>query len=101
MRAVDAMAQESVSLATLINRAGHAVATEAIAMLGGVSGKRIAVVAGKGNNGNDGRVAARVLARRGARVAVLEPGIASVGRVDLVVDSAYGTGYRGEYEAPA
>ena len=59
------------------------------------------VVAGKGNNGNDGREAARRLRRRGARVEVVEAG--SVERLpgcDLVVDGAYGTGFRGTYAWP-
>ena len=39
----------------LIGRAGAAVARAAVAMLGGTYGRRVVVVAGKGNNGNDGR----------------------------------------------
>ena len=34
-------------------------------MLGGTYGRRVVVIAGKGNNGNDGRAAARLLAERG------------------------------------
>jgi NAD(P)H-hydrate epimerase len=73
-------------------------------MLGGAYGRRVAVVAGKGNNGNDGRDAARRLRARGARVDVLDA--ATVGPherlagYDLVIDAAYGTGFRGEYDAP-
>ena len=37
-------------------------------LLGGAYGRRVVVIAGKGNNGADGRVAAGLLARRGARV---------------------------------
>ena len=37
-------------------------------MLGGTYGRRVVVLAGKGNNGNDGRDAARRLRRRGVRV---------------------------------
>ena len=64
------------------------------------------VVAGKGNNGADGRVAAARLARRGARVTVLDaahaPGhIGPAGAVDLVIDAAYGTGFKGTYQAPS
>jgi NAD(P)H-hydrate epimerase len=64
------------------------------------------VVAGKGNNGADGRVAAARLARRGARVTVIDAAgaperIGPVGSVDLVIDAAYGTGFRGDYRAPA
>jgi len=102
MRAVDAAAQRSVPISTLIARAGTAVATEAMSMLGGAYGRRVVVVAGPGNNGNDGRVAARLLARRGARVAIVEAGerLAAIVGADLVIDAAYGTGFRGDYEAP-
>ncbi|MGH9304671.1 MAG: NAD(P)H-hydrate epimerase, partial [Acidimicrobiales bacterium] len=68
MRAVDEAAQAEVSLAELVERAGTAVARESLAILKGAYGRRVIVVAGPGNNGNDGRVAARLLARRGAKV---------------------------------
>ncbi len=102
MRAADEEARRSVSEAELIRRAGFAVAMTAIDMLGGAYGRRVAVLAGKGNNGNDGRVAAGVLARRGARVRVLDaaPQSAPIGGVDLLIDAAYGTGFRGTYDAP-
>jgi len=102
MRSVDEEAQRDTGLSALIARAGTAVATEAVSMLGGAYGKRVAVVAGRGNNGNDGRVAARLLARRGAQVVVTAPGepLGIRARVDLVIDAAYGTGFRGDYAAP-
>jgi len=53
----------------LMESAGRAVA-EAVAERH-PSGSRIVVVAGPGNNGGDGFVAARLLAERGARVAVM------------------------------
>jgi ADP-dependent NAD(P)H-hydrate dehydratase / NAD(P)H-hydrate epimerase len=53
----------------LMESAGRAVA-EAVAERH-PSGSRIAVVAGPGNNGGDGFVAARLLAERGARVEVM------------------------------
>jgi hydroxyethylthiazole kinase-like uncharacterized protein yjeF len=53
----------------LMESAGHAV-TEAAARHKS-SGCRVAVVAGPGNNGGDGLVAARLLAERGYRVQVL------------------------------
>ena len=49
----------------LIERAGAAVARTALGMLGGSYGRRVVVVAGKGNNGNDGRAAAVRLSRAG------------------------------------
>ena len=104
MRAADAAAADSVSHETLVTRAGTAVAHAALRMLGSGYGRRVVVVAGKGSNGADGRVAASVLSRRGVRVRVLEaadvPGGAPLPPCDLVVDGAYGTGFRGSYDAP-
>ena len=102
MRAADRAALAQVDEAVLVGRAGTAVAGAARALLGSAYGRRVVVVAGKGNNGADGRVAARLLARRGARVAVLEAADAPpvLPRCDLVIDAAYGTGFRGTYDAP-
>jgi ADP-dependent NAD(P)H-hydrate dehydratase / NAD(P)H-hydrate epimerase len=55
----------------LMERAGRGVARAAVDLTGGVYGRRAVVVCGKGNNGGDGLVAARHLARWGMRVAVL------------------------------
>ncbi|HTZ08664.1 MAG TPA: NAD(P)H-hydrate epimerase, partial [Acidimicrobiales bacterium] len=90
MQAVDAEALRTVSEATLVERAGTAVATWAVRLLGGAYGRRVVVVAGKGNNGADGRVAAERLRRRGARVTVIEAAdapalIGTPGTVDLVI----------------
>ncbi|MGA2931131.1 MAG: NAD(P)H-hydrate dehydratase [Acidimicrobiales bacterium] len=105
MRAADAAALDTVSHETLVTRAGTAVAHAALRMLGGAYGRRVVVVVGKGSNGADGRVAASVLSRRGARVRVIEaadaPGGEELPPCDLVVDGAYGTGFRGSYDAPA
>jgi ADP-dependent NAD(P)H-hydrate dehydratase / NAD(P)H-hydrate epimerase len=105
MRAADAAALSTVSHETLVGRAGTAVGHAAVRLLGGVYGRRVVVVAGKGSNGADGRVAAAFLARRGARVSVLEAaelgGGDALPRCDLVIDGAYGTGFRGSYDAPA
>ena len=101
MAAIDAAAAEPVEV--LIDRAGAAVARAAIRLLGGTYGRRVVVLAGKGNNGNDGRVAASRLRARGVEVTVL----AADGRLperldaDLVIDAAYGTGFRGTWTAPA
>ena len=101
MAAVDAAAPEAVEV--LIERAGAAVAATALAMLGGGYGRRVVVLAGKGNNGADGRSAAVRLRRRGVRVQVVDAAAAPerLPPADLVVDAAYGTGFRGSYEAPA
>jgi hydroxyethylthiazole kinase-like uncharacterized protein yjeF len=100
MAVIDAAATESVEV--LIGRAGGAVARAARTMLGGTYGRRIVVVAGKGNNGADGRDAARRLVRWGARVEVIDAAAAppAIPMCDLVLDAAYGTGFRGVYEAP-
>jgi NAD(P)H-hydrate epimerase len=101
VRAVDASADDPVEV--LIERAGAAVAGEAIDLLGGVYGRRIVVVAGKGNNGNDGRSAARILRRRGARVDIVDASEcpAVLPASDLVIDAAYGIGFRGTWDAPS
>lgn len=100
MRYVDA--HSAVSVDVLIERAGYAVAQTARLMMGGTYGRRVVVLAGKGNNGADGRVAARFLEERGARVVVFDAERAPMrlGDCDLVIDAAYGTGFRGEYRAP-
>ena len=56
MAAIDRAAPEPVEV--LIDRAGAAVARAALDLLGGAYGRRVVVVAGKGNNGADGRAAA-------------------------------------------
>jgi ADP-dependent NAD(P)H-hydrate dehydratase / NAD(P)H-hydrate epimerase len=103
MRLIDAAAP--VSREVLISRAGHAVAREAVAMLGGTYGRRVVVVAGPGSNGADAVAAARLLEGRGVRVSVVsvnretDPPI-RLPRSDLVIDGAYGTSFHGIYLAP-
>jgi len=55
----------------LMERAGRAVARAVADLCGGTYGRRVVVVCGKGNNGGDGFVAARHLARWGVVVSVL------------------------------
>ncbi len=100
MKRVDEAAPDPVDV--LIGRAGAAVARVALDMLGGAYGRRVAVIAGKGNNGADGRAAAARLKRRGVRTRVLDAAgaLPVVPPCDLVVDAAYGTGFRGHYDAP-
>lgn len=100
MRHVDA--NSTVPFDILVERAGYAVAHAARVMMGGTYGRRVVVLAGKGNNGADGRVAARRLEERGARVVVFDAERAPMllSDCDLVIDAAYGTGFRGEYNAP-
>ena len=101
MGAIDAAAPEPVE--ELIDRAGRATAREAMSMLGGAYGRTVVVIAGAGNNGADGRTAGEYLARRGVKVRVVDavtcPPI--LPPCDLVIDAAFGTGFRGEWIAPA
>ena len=93
----------------LMERAGHAVAWAVRTRLRGLYGRRAVVVCGKGNNGGDGVIAARVLRQWGARVdefhladGVPRAGFArALARADVVVDAMYGTGFRGELEGDA
>ena len=73
MEAVDARALTTTPLEALVERAGTAVAGAALDLMGGAYGRRAVLICGKGNNGADGRVAARLLARRGVRVQVVAP----------------------------
>ena len=100
-----------------MDRAGFAVALAAVRRGAGY-GSRVAVLAGPGNNGGDGYVAARYLKRRGVAVevhALAEPRapeairalalardqgvlVRSLGGVtesDLVIDALFGGGVRG------
>lgn len=108
--------EASDPIEVLMDRAGRAVAATAVRMGTGY-GSRVAVLAGPGNNGGDGLVAARYLRRRGVGVRVhtldeprTEPAreaqrrarvegvrfqsLAAVGEVDLVIDSLFGGGFR-------
>ena len=100
MAAIDAAAP--VPTEVLIERAGAAVAWAALRMLGGAYGRTVNVLCGKGNNGADGRVAARRLAAKGMRVRVFD--VPSYPRVlppaDLVIDAAFGTGFHGRWSPP-
>jgi ADP-dependent NAD(P)H-hydrate dehydratase / NAD(P)H-hydrate epimerase len=99
-RAIDASADDPVDV--LVERAGAAVARAALEMLGGAYGRTVAVLAGPGNNGADGRVAAERLRARGAAVHVYDARDmpADLPACDLVIDAAFGTGFRGSWSAP-
>jgi hydroxyethylthiazole kinase-like uncharacterized protein yjeF len=100
MAAIDAAS--ALSSETLIERAGTSVAWAALRLMGGAYGRTVNVLCGKGNNGADGRVAARHLAAKGVRVRLFEvPSCPSVlPPADLVIDAAYGTGFRGTWSPP-
>jgi hydroxyethylthiazole kinase-like uncharacterized protein yjeF len=117
------------SVETLMERAGHAVAREAVRLAGGAYGHRAVVVAGKGNNAGDGFVAARHMAAWGMSVTVLlvgdpgdirEPGATNLHRLSqttvrpytdatadrelerahVAIDAIFGLGLRGAPKDP-
>ncbi|MCY3616687.1 MAG: hypothetical protein OXG66_03335 [Acidimicrobiaceae bacterium] len=100
MAEIDAAAPEPVDV--LIERAGAAVARAAVEMMGGTYGRRVVVLAGPGNNGADGRAAARRLRRRGARVRVFSATNApeTLPAAALYIDAAFGTGLSRPYTPP-
>ncbi len=113
MAAADRLAVEAgTAEATLIERAGLALAWSARRAMQGVYGRRVVVLSGSGNNGADGRVAARALRGWGVGVDFVDfVDIAApldwvaiermVRRADLVVDAIFGTGFRGALEGDA
>jgi len=72
MREIDRLTVErcGISYATLMETAGNRVVEAIIAFAGPVNGEAFNVFCGKGNNGGDGAVIARLLWMRGAKVAV-------------------------------
>lgn len=94
-----------VGVDTLIENAGRAVADEARRVL--PPGKGVVVLAGPGNNGADGRAAARMLAAEGIAARVLSPKEHDAADVDracadagVVVDALLGAGFRPPLRAP-
>jgi NAD(P)H-hydrate epimerase len=106
MRVADAAALAMVSDETVfIRRAGHAVAHAAKKMLGGAYGRRVVIIAGPGNNGNDGRIAGEWLAEWGAQIELLSvedcaTSFLNPSNADLVIDAAFGIGFRGQWSPP-
>jgi NAD(P)H-hydrate epimerase len=125
MRATDAWAIETCGIPSLelMERAGHGLA--GVVAEHAATG-RVAVVCGKGNNGGDGLVAARVLREAGREVDVLAvwppeelrgdaaemlarlPGeppatftASSLDGASVVVDALLGTGFSGDVRDPA
>jgi len=71
MREIDrGAAGVGVTTETLMENAGRAVAEETRRLLGSVIGRRVLVIAGPGNNGGDGLVAARYFEDWGAEVSL-------------------------------
>jgi hydroxyethylthiazole kinase-like uncharacterized protein yjeF len=81
----------------LMERAGQAVADMILEDY--ADARRITVVCGSGNNGGDGRVAARVLDAAGRDVLIVdskpEDEEKDLGEPDLIVDALFGTGFEG------
>jgi len=102
MAAIDADATAHTATEILIERAGRAAAFSILRHLGGGYGKRALLIAGKGHNGDDGRHAAAHLAKAGIRIVQVAPSFndRAIEGFDLVIDAAFGTGFRGSYEAP-
>jgi hydroxyethylthiazole kinase-like uncharacterized protein yjeF len=121
MRAIETRCVHAgVSLDTLMENAGLAVAEAVAARLSGADGKSVVVLVGPGNNGSDGYVAARHLSGNGASVTafnltkrpdpdekralaeaagvrvVENPGVVALAdacsRSDVVIDAVLGTG---------
>jgi NAD(P)H-hydrate epimerase len=104
-RDIDAWAIHDLGIAsaTLMERAGTGLA-RLVADL--VPEGRVSVVAGKGNNGGDGHVAARLLRERGREVELIdvfdaEPGWGRrLSGSAVVVDALLGTGFAGHPREP-
>ncbi len=101
-RAIDAWAieQRGIPGETLMERAGTALALRTAEA---VPDGPIAIVCGKGNNGGDGRVAARVLRERGRAVEIFDgaPCAADLTGSAAVIDALLGTGTSGPPRAAA
>lgn len=100
----------------LMQRAAFAVAVEATRMLRTVSGAKILVLAGSGNNGGDALYAAVELEKRGAHISVwqlsekIHPAlhklkhprmVHDIGQPDLVIDGIVGIGAQGALRGAA
>jgi hydroxyethylthiazole kinase-like uncharacterized protein yjeF len=78
------------SLDELMTRAGTTVAELVLRTYPG----RVTVVCGKGKNGGDGQICARVLREAGRAVTVVE-GVGDLGSPDVIVDALLGIGLDG------
>ncbi|MGH8003989.1 MAG: NAD(P)H-hydrate dehydratase [Limisphaerales bacterium] len=126
MAAIDREGMEGLKIPVLdlMEKAGMGVAASAIDFLGKATGKKIAVLAGKGNNGGDGLAAARQMLAQRAKVKVFllakkkELKGASLANLkkyrgpfsewdgsakpvlqfgpDLIIDAVFGTGFTGK-----
>jgi NAD(P)H-hydrate epimerase len=88
-RAEEAFPGFPVTASDLMERAGAAVAYEAMRVF--PYARRFAVVCGGGSNGGDGRIAARVLREAGREAVETD----AVEGCDVVIDALFGTGFHG------
>lgn len=103
VRAAEEPLLKSLPDGALMQRAATALARRCAALLGKVYGARVVVLAGKGNNGGDARLAGAQLARRGARIDVVDTSEAVdaddvralIAAADLVIDGMVGIGRSG------
>jgi ADP-dependent NAD(P)H-hydrate dehydratase / NAD(P)H-hydrate epimerase len=106
MRAADAAALGIADdQEVFIRRAGYSVAVVAKQMMRGTYGRRVTVIVGTGHNGDDGRVAAAWLSQWGAQIRNVDAHDAGEVFIDprsadLVIDAAYGIGFRGTWSPP-
>ncbi len=88
----------------VIDRVGFALAQTAVSLLGGSYGRRVLIVAGRGNNGNDGRSMAIHLGYLGVAVTVVKPeeleSVLMGPSPDLIVDAMVGTGLSRPFDPP-
>ncbi|HWE58572.1 MAG TPA: NAD(P)H-hydrate dehydratase [Solirubrobacteraceae bacterium] len=105
-RALDtwAIEQHHIPSETLMERAGSALARVCTEL---VAEGRIVIACGRGNNGGDGHVAARVLRQLGREVTVVDVGAedapslsAALDGAAAVVDALLGTGFSGAPREP-
>lgn len=104
MAKVDERLEKLALVDKVIEEVGRVTARRAVHLLGKRYGKRVAVIAGPGNNGRDGVATASSLSALGVSsrvLSALSQGIEDELRgFDLVVDAAFGSGLKEEYYAP-
>jgi NAD(P)H-hydrate epimerase len=92
-----------ITIDTMMQNAGNAVFDVTMDV---VKPGRVLVVAGKGNNGGDALVTARLLKEKGIDVTVLntsnyQPSAISYQSFDLIIDALFGFSLKGDPRSPA